>query len=78
MSNTTEQDLAEICQIFSNLLKVSTLEIREHLSLFIKVDPTIKNCLYYLSKIEDDDLKNSATMGMQYLVNFKKSPFHEK
>ncbi len=77
MSLISNQELAELCQIFSKLLNVSDIEIQEHLSLFIKVDPTIKNCLYYLSKIEDDNLKNSAAIGMQYLVNFKQSPFHE-
>jgi len=76
MTHTT-RDLAELSQSLSKIFKVSSLEIREHLSLFLKVDPAIKNCLYYLSQIEDDELKTSAALSLEFLVKFKHSPFNE-
>ncbi len=69
-------DSTEICQTVSKLLNISPLEAREHLSLFAEMDPLIKNCLYYLSQIEDDDLKISAALGMEFLVKFKQPPFN--
>ncbi len=77
MTNHTNQDLAELCQTISKILNISSLEVREHLSLFIKIHPSIRNCLYYLSQIEDDDLKTSAALGIEYMVKFKQSPFQD-
>ncbi len=77
MTNYTTSDLAELSQALAKIFNVSSLEIREHLSLFIKIDPAIKNCLYYLSQIKDDNLKTSAALAIEYLVKFKQSPFSE-
>lgn len=77
MTNHSNSDVAELCQTLAKLLNVSSLEIREHLSLFIKIDPAIRNCLYYLAQIEDDELKTSAALSIEFLVNFKQHPFHE-
>jgi hypothetical protein len=77
MTINTDQELAELCQTMSKLLNISSLEVREHLSLFIKIHPAIRNCLYYLSQIEDDDLKTSAALSLEFMLKFKQSPFHE-
>ncbi|NBV05821.1 MAG: hypothetical protein EBS06_01110 [Proteobacteria bacterium] len=76
MTSLTNTDFTELCQTLSKIFNTTSLEIQEHLSLFIKIDPTIKNCLYYLSQIEEDDLKISAALSLEFLVKFKKSPFN--
>ena len=65
----------ELCQIISKVFNVSELEAAQHYFLFEKMSPTIKNCLYYLSKIEDEDLQISASLSLEFLFNFRKSPF---
>jgi hypothetical protein len=65
----------ELCQIISKVFNISELEAAQHYFLFEKISPTIKNCLYYLSKIEDEELQLSASLSLEFLVNFRKSPF---
>jgi hypothetical protein len=76
MTHHINHDIAELCQTIAKIFNVSTLEVREHLSLFSKIDPLTRNCLYYLSQIKDDDLKISATLSMEFLVKFKQPPFN--
>lgn len=71
-----DSEMAELCQSLAKIFNISSLEVREHLSLFVKVDPTIKNCLYYLSQIDDEDVKTTAALSLEYLTKFKKSPFN--
>ena len=75
MTHHATRDSAEFYKALSKIFNISSLEVREHFSLFSKTDPLIKNCLYYLSQLEDDDLKISATLSMEFLVKFKESPF---
>lgn len=77
MINRANPELVELCQTMTKLLNISSLEVLEHLSLFLKIDPAIKNCLYYLAQIDDDELKTSAALGIEFLVKFKQQPFHE-
>ena len=69
------ETFAETCQIISKILNISIPEAQKYFFLFDKINPTVKNCLYYLSELEDQDLKISAAFSLEFLVNFKKSPF---
>lgn len=75
MTNNFDFNDAEFSQTLAKIFNISPSEIKEHLTLFTKVDPMIRNCLYYLSQIEDDELKASATLSIEFLVKFKQSPF---
>ena len=75
MKNYLEGSSAELCQVLAKIFRASPEEIEKHLHLFNKIDPLVMNSLYYLSKIEDDDTKISAALSLEFLVNFKKSPF---
>lgn len=76
MLNHANPDTTELCQTIAKLLNITAAEARDNLSLFIKIDPLIRNCLYYLAQIEDDELKTSAALGIEFLVKFKQHPFH--
>ncbi len=76
MENIATKDLNELYQVMAKVLNITDIEVREHASLFIKIDPSIRNCLYYLSQIEDEDLKTTAALSIEFLVKFKQSPFH--
>ena len=54
---------------------ISVNEASQHSSLFTKIDPTIKNCLYYLAQISDEDIKTSAFLSLEFLIKYKQSPF---
>ena len=74
-NHNLELSSSELCKIIAKIFLISEKEIEKHIHLFNKSDPLIRNCLYYLSKIENDSDKITAALSLEFLVNFKKSPF---
>lgn len=62
----------DLCQILSKILQISEEEVRTNLHLFEKIDDNTRNCLYYLSEINDQNLKISAALSLEFLAKFKK------
>ena len=78
MTNYIDPALAaELRQTLSEIFNISSKKIDKNLDLFIKLDPTIRNCLYYLSQIKEDDLKISAALDLEFLATLKKSPLRD-
>lgn len=76
MKHYTTHDVAELSQVISKIFNISQVEVHEHFPLFAKIDPVMKNCLYYLAQIEDDNLKTSTALSLEFITKFKQSPFH--
>lgn len=64
----------ELCITLSKILNIPEEKVRRYHFLFREIDPNIKNSLYYLSQIEDDDLKISASFCLEFLAKYKKYP----
>jgi hypothetical protein len=64
----------EFCQSLSRIFNISVEEVRKYSFLFNEVENNIKNCLYHLSQIEEEDIRISAAFCLEYLVKFKESP----
>lgn len=62
----------------SKLFDVEISDIENNKQLFYKIDPYIAKCLEYLSEIEDENLKTSAVMSLNYLIKYKESIFDEQ
>jgi hypothetical protein len=65
----------EITPILAKIFNLSEDEIVKHSHLFLRINPYVKNCLNYLSKIEDDNMRISAAYSLDYLLHFKESVF---
>ncbi len=65
----------ETSQALAKLLNVPESEVVKNHHLFEKINPHIKNCLNYLSKIDNDDIRISAAYSLDYLIHFKESAF---
>ena len=77
MTNNNEEIYfsKETSQILAKLLNVPESEIIKNYHLFSRINPYIKNCLNYLSKLETDDVRISAAYSLDYLIHFKESAF---
>ena len=65
----------ETSQALSKLLNIPESEVTKNSHLFSRINPHVKNCLNYLSKIENDDVRISAAFSLDYLIHFKESAF---
>jgi hypothetical protein len=65
----------ELCDIVAKVFNLNHNEVKNNLDLFTRIDPVFRNCLFCLSKIENRDMKISASMSLEFLVHFKKSAF---
>lgn len=64
----------ELCQTLSKILNIPEEKVARYHFLFREIDSNIKNSLHYLSQIEDDDLKISASFCLEFLAKYKKYP----
>ncbi|MCE3254745.1 MAG: hypothetical protein K0R25_239 [Rickettsiaceae bacterium] len=63
---------SEICEVMAKILSVPEEKIEENIDLFQKINRYVFVCLYYLSKIEDEQDLTSAVHSMEFVCNFKK------
>jgi hypothetical protein len=61
----------------SKIFNVEISEIENNKQLFYKIDPYIAKCVEYLSEIEDENLKTSAVMSLNYLIKYEESIFDD-
>ncbi len=61
----------EFCYTLAKIFNVPENEVKDNFYLFEKIDNNFRNCLYYLSQIEELDLKISASLSLEFLVKFK-------
>ena len=64
----------ELCQTLSRILNIPEKKVERYHFLFNEIDQNFKNSLYYLSQIEEEDLKISASFCLEFLAKYKKHP----
>jgi hypothetical protein len=64
----------ELCQTLSKILNIPEEKVARYYFLFREIDSNIKNSLHYLSQIEEEDLKISASFCLEFLAKYKKYP----
>ncbi len=78
MTNPEDRDFyisQNSCKALAKLLKIDEAQIKENKHLFYRIDPYTAQCFEYLSQISSDDLKISAALSLNYLINYKESAF---
>jgi len=73
--NETTIKSNEAVRIIAQVFNISETEAEKHRDLFSNINPYVKNCLNYLSKIDNDNIRISAAFSLDYLVTFKESAF---
>ncbi len=64
----------ELCQTISRILNIPEEKVERYHFLFNEINQNFKNSLYYLSQIEEEDLKISASFCLEFLAKYKKYP----
>lgn len=59
----------------AKILKIEESQVEKHKELFHRIDPYTAQSLEYLAEISSEDLKLSAALSLNYLVNYKESAF---
>ena len=63
---------SEIYQVMATILNISEEQISDNINLFQNINNRIFTCLYYLSKMQDEQDIISATYSLEFVYNFKK------
>ncbi len=73
--NQTNLGSSEAVRIIAQVFNISESEAEKHRDLFSNINPYVRNCLNYLSKIDNDNIRISAAFSLDYLITFKESAF---
>lgn len=59
----------------AKIFNISESEVRKNKHLFCNIEPYIAQSIEYLSEIDSDNLKLSAALSLNYLINYNESAF---
>lgn len=66
---------SETCQIITKILNISEEEFYKNIHLFYTINNHILNCLYYLSKMQNDQDRINAKYALEFVYKFDQNPF---
>lgn len=64
----------EIIEALSKIFKIDKEKLLSNTDLFSNMSPYIKNVMYYLAQMKDEQMLISASNSMEFVLNFNRSP----